>query len=115
MEMTAVLNACYCYDNEFNTAPAECVIYTDSAYIHSCLTQNWWENWVRNGWINSKKQPVKNKDLWLKIIPFFQRFDIKFKKVKGHSGDTWNERADELATTETKLIKEANNIENNSY
>ena len=105
MEMLGVLNACYYYDNNLNIEPAECTIYTDSAYIHSCLTQNWWKNWVRNGWINSKKEPVKNKDLWLKIIPFFQRLDIKFKKVKGHSGNTWNERADELARQMTTFYK----------
>ena len=107
MEMLAVLNACHCYDNEFNVEPAECIIYTDSTYIHSCISQSWWKNWVRNGWINSKKQPVKNKDLWLKIIPFFQRLDIKFEKVKGHSGNVWNERADKLAREMTKAIKEA--------
>lgn len=107
MEMLAVLNACRCYDNEFNVEPAECIIHTDSAYIHSCISQSWWKNWVRNGWINSKKQPVKNKDLWLKIIPFFQRLDIKFEKVKGHSGNVWNERADKLARKMTEAIKEA--------
>lgn len=107
MEMLGVLNACYCYDNEFNAEPAECIIHTDSAYTHSCISQGWWKNWVRNGWVNSKKQPVKNKDLWLKIIPFFQRLDIKFEKVKGHSGNVWNERADKLAREMTEAIKEA--------
>lgn len=97
MEMTAVINACYYYDNKLNTEPAECVIYTDSAYIHNCITQGWWKTWVRNNWINSKKQPVKNKDLWLYLIPFFQRLDIKFEKVKGHNGIELNEKADKLA------------------
>lgn len=106
MEMLGVLNACRCYDTEFNVGPAECTIYTDSAYIYNCITQGWWKNWVRNGWINSKKEPVKNKDLWLKIIPFFQRLDIKFEKVKGHSGNTWNERADELAKMMITFHKE---------
>ena len=110
MEMSAVLNACHCYDNEFNIEPAECVIHTDSAYIHNCITQGWWKNWVRNGWINSKKEPVKNKDLWLKIIPFFQRLDIKFEKVKGHNGNIWNEKADELARQMTAIQKKVGEL-----
>jgi len=115
MEMMAVLNACRYYDDKLNVEPANCTIYTDSAYIHNCITQNWWKNWVKNGWINSKKEPVKNKDLWLKIIPFFQRADIQFKKVKGHSGIEWNEKADNLARQMPTAYKVwGENNENNS-
>ena len=78
--------------------------YTDSAYIHNCYSQGWWKKWVINGWINSKKQPVANKELWELIIPLFNNKQFSFYKVKGHQGDYWNEYVDKLAVS-AKLMK----------
>lgn len=72
-------------------------LYTDSAYLHNCVTQRWYDNWQRNGWKNAKKQPVANADLWEKLIPYFDAWGIEFYKVKGHAGDKWNEYVDTLA------------------
>lgn len=73
-------------------------IYTDSAYVCNCFNQKWYKNWQKNGWKNSKKEPVENKDLWLNLIELVDSFnDIKFIKVKGHSGNELNEIADDLA------------------
>lgn len=75
----------------------EVEVYTDSAYIHDCKQQEWHKNWIKNNWINSKKEPVKNKELWEKIIPFFEDEHIHIFKVKGHSTNKWNNYVDEIA------------------
>lgn len=72
-------------------------IYSDSAYIINCYNQNWWCNWEKNGWLNSKKEPVANRELWELLIPNFKKANYTFNKVKGHNGDKWNEYVDKLA------------------
>lgn len=78
------------------------IIYSDSAYLINGIT-NWINGWRANGWINSKKEPVKNRELWENLdrkIKFFEQdFNIEFVKVKGHSGNKWNEKCDELANS----------------
>ena len=86
----------------------EVLVYSDSAYIINCYKQRWYENWERNGWINSKKQPVANKELWEELIPFFENPNFKFEKVKGHSIDKWNNYVDRLAV-EAKINGKNNN------
>ena len=66
-------------------------VYTDSAYLHNCYSQKWYLSWMKNNWLNSKKQPVANKSLWQLIIPFFENEKIDFFKVKGHNNNYWNE------------------------
>lgn len=77
-------------------------IYTDSAYLYNCISQHWYDKWIKNGWINSKKQPVENKQLWQHLIPYFINDKIIFHKVPGHSGDKWNEYVDKLAVNARK-------------
>lgn len=73
-------------------------VYTDSAYLHSCINAKWYVNWEKNGWLNGKKKPVENKDLWVRILALIRSFNnITFHKSKGHSGDELNELADALA------------------
>ena len=72
-------------------------IYTDSAYIQNCVSQKWYVNWQKNGWINTKKEPVKNREYWENLIPYFTNERFSFLKVKGHNGDKWNEYVDKLA------------------
>lgn len=73
-------------------------IYSDSAYFCNCYFEKWYVNWEANGWINSKGEPVANKDLWINIITFFHDPQVNIVKVKGHSGHPYNELADKLAT-----------------
>ena len=80
------------------TETEEVTIYSDSAYFCNCYFDRWYINWENNGWINSKKEPVANKDLWEQIIKFFHDPKVHIEKVKGHSGHTYNEMADKLAT-----------------
>ena len=69
----------------------------NSAYCMNCYSQGWWKNWVKNGWLNSKKQPVANKVLWTYLIPYFESDIFNFYKVKGHDDDYWNNYVDRRA------------------
>lgn len=97
MELTAALNACR--EVEKMDAFAQVRIYSDSAYLVNCWKQNWWRGWLANGWKNSKKQPVANDDLWMGLIPFFQKVPngYDFVKIRGHQGVEWNEVVDKMA------------------
>lgn len=50
----------------------EVVLYTDSAYLCNCYLNKWYVTWEQNGWKNSKKEPVANRDLWELLIPYFR-------------------------------------------
>lgn len=96
MELMAALEAFEfwsCYEES-----ERCTIYSDSAYFCNCYYEKWYINWENNGWINSKREPIANQDLWEKIIPYFKNPYVNIEKVKGHSGHTYNEIADKLAT-----------------
>ena len=72
-------------------------IISDSAYLINCDNEGWYKNWRMNGWVNSSKKPVANKDLWERLIPYFDDFDILFIKCAGHSGNDNNDYVDRLA------------------
>jgi ribonuclease HI len=78
-------------------------VYSDSAYMVNCINQKWYRKWQLNGWKTSKKEPVENKDLWLRLLRLLDTLNVSFKKVKGHANIALNERADFLAK---KWIKE---------
>ena len=80
---------------------SEVVIFTDSTYVKNGITE-WMKNWKKNGWKNSSKKPVKNKDLWEKLDKLCDANSVSWKWVKGHSTNEFNNLADELAT---KAIK----------
>lgn len=85
------------------------VVYTDSAYLCNCINQKWYEKWRTNGWINSKKDPVENKELWQELLDLFEGFEnIRFLKVKGHSGVEYNELADALANKGMEELNKCN-------
>jgi ribonuclease HI len=92
MELMAAIQAL-----EALKEPVRVRLHTDSAYIVNCFHQGWHERWLRNGWRNSKKEPVENRDLWERILGLTKRHHVEFVKVKGHSNDKWNNRCDELA------------------
>ena len=78
------------------TRPCSVELYTDSNYVKGGITQ-WIHNWKKNGWRTSQKKPVKNDDLWKELDQLDQQHEIVWNWVKGHSGDTYNEKADQLA------------------
>lgn len=97
MELTAAIKACQFIYPTSNNIFIPITIYSDSAYLINCYKQNWWRKWERNGWKNSKNEPVANRELWEELIPYFKNTNIAFTKVPGHSGVYYNEMVDRLA------------------
>ncbi len=77
--------------------PCRVKLSSDSAYLINAFTQGWVENWQKNGWLNAKKEPVSNSDLWKRLIDLARTHDIDWIKVKGHSDNALNNRCDALA------------------
>ena len=78
------------------TRPSMVALYTDSQYLRQGM-MSWMAQWKKNGWRNSKREPVKNADLWQQLDALAQQHKITWHWVKGHSGHPENERADALA------------------
>ncbi len=77
--------------------PCEVVVYSDSRYIVDAINKGWLQSWVKRNWKRGKNEPVKNVDLWERLLKQLQRHHVTFKWVKGHAGHTENERCDQLA------------------
>lgn len=117
MELTAVVASLRKVRNILTIPPntwvnKEYEIYSDSAYVVNSINNNWIERWRLNGWKTSKGDDVKNVELWmecLKLLSQIRQMGIKitFIKVKGHSGDTLNEYADEIARREVLNARKA--------
>ena len=71
-------------------------IFTDSKYVKNGITE-WVNTWILNNWKTSKKEDVKNKDLWIELYKLNQSLNIKWNWVKAHAGDPLNEEVDMLA------------------
>jgi ribonuclease HI len=76
-------------------------IFTDSQYVKMGIT-NWIHNWIKNNWQTSKKEDVKNKDLWLNLYKLTQSHDVEWHWVKAHAGNILNEEVDTLAKDAAK-------------
>lgn len=98
MELTAAIEA-LCSLNE----PCVVELYTDSKYVKQGISE-WIENWRKNQWRNSRKQPVKNVDLWQKLERCVQDHEVSWHWVKGHAGNELNELADKLATAAAEEV-----------
>ena len=77
-------------------------IYTDSQYVKLGITE-WVNKWIKNNWLTSKKEPVKNKELWTQLYELNQSHEIKWIWVKAHAGDILNEEVDLLAKQAAEL------------
>lgn len=100
MELTAVVEAL----RALKVSDWDVVVYSDSAYIVNAFRQDWIGRWQKNGWKNSKKEDVANQDLWKSLLILMSKNRVKIEKVKGHSGDRWNERCDQLAREAVKKV-----------
>ena len=101
MELTACIKAL----EQIKPTDIEIEVFSDSAYMVNCIQKKWYEKWQKNGWKTSKKGPVENKDLWIKLLNLISPFNVKFHKVAGHSGIELNEMADKLARKGIKELK----------
>ena len=77
--------------------PCTVDLFTDSRYIVDAINKGWLKSWKAKGWKNSKREPVKNADLWQTLDALIGRFTVTWVWVKGHNGDPGNEKADALA------------------
>ncbi len=77
--------------------PCEVTIYSDSRYIVDAINKGWLTRWKANRWMRDRKNPVKNIDLWKRLLTQLERHKVTFKWVKGHAGHPENERCDQLA------------------
>ena len=91
MELTATIEALKAI-----LKPSNIALYTDSQYVKNGIT-SWIFNWKKNGWKTANKKPVANKDLWIELEKYVDFHSVNWFWVKGHSGDHYNEIADELA------------------
>lgn len=95
MELSAVIEA-------LKVIKRNCpiTIFTDSQYVKRGITE-WIDGWIKKNWKN-----VKNVDLWQELYPLSKQYNIDWQWVRGHNGDKYNERADELANLAITLAQQ---------
>ncbi len=96
MELMAVIEALKIVKKSL-----QIIIHTDSKYVQDGITK-WILNWKKNGWKTAKKAPVKNDTLWKELDSLALQHQITWKWVKGHSGNKYNNIADQLAVDAIK-------------
>ncbi len=79
--------------------PCEVDLYSDSAYLVNAFNKNWIDGWIKKNWKRGKNEPVKNVDLWKRLLEAKKNHKVHFIWVKGHNGHLQNERCDYLATS----------------
>ena len=103
MEITAACVALETIDEGYTVT-----VNADASYLVNCMRRGWYKKWRENGWLNHRKEPVANRDLWERLLQATQRHqEVRWRKVKGHSKTsgahkTGNDRADELAVAAKK-------------
>jgi ribonuclease HI len=98
MEIRAVLEA-------VRALSGPLMVVSDSTYVVNCFRDRWYEGWIRRGWVNSKRQPVANRDLWEPLVELvLARGDVSFRWVKGHSGDLMNDLVDAMAVAASAAV-----------
>lgn len=99
MELTAAIEALKALKQ-----PCHVSLFTDSKYVMDGAV-SWLAGWKQKNWQNSKKQPVKNQQLWQQLDELMQNHQIHWQWVKAHNGDERNERVDTQARAEAEQIK----------
>jgi ribonuclease HI len=99
MELTAAAAAL-----EALKRPCTIILHTDSEYVKNGITR-WHTGWVRKNWRNAAGDPVKNMDLWRRLLDAAKPHAIDWRWIRGHSGNVMNERADQLATAARLALK----------
>ena len=91
MELMAAISAL-----EALSRPVPVTLYTDRTYVLNGITK-WLPRWQASGWKTAARKPVKNVELWQRLVDAMAPHQVTWRWVKGHAGDPGNERADELA------------------
>ena len=95
MEMLAVIKGL-----EMLKEPCEVEVYSDSAYVVNSIQMGWINSWKNNGWRKADKKPVKNVELWERLLELLEIHKVTFLKVKGHADNELNNRCDRLAVAQ---------------
>jgi ribonuclease HI len=92
MEITAAWRA-------VEALPGRLEVVSDSTYVVNCFRDRWWEGWLKRGWKNTARKPVANRDLWEPFVELVRarEAEVRFRWVKGHSGNAMNDLVDALA------------------
>jgi len=92
MEISAALDAA-------RSLPGPLEVVSDSTYVVNCFRDGWWEGWLARGWVGASKQKVANRDLWEPLVELYRTAPgrLRFRWVKGHSTDPFNDLVDRLA------------------
>ena len=96
-ELLGVINALSSFESPVSKLE-EIVVNTDSSYVINGITK-WIYSWQKNGWKNSTKDDVQNRDLWEELTKVSSGKKIKWNYVGGHIGIPGNERCDTIATS----------------
>lgn len=99
MELTGVIEALSALKE-----PCHVSLYTDSQYIANAINEGWLKSWIAHNW-KRKTGPVKNADLWKRIVELFEKHQVEIHWVKGHAENEYNNRCDELAVAESRKFK----------
>lgn len=106
MEIRAVTESLSYLDSIPEADGAEITVYSDSRYVVDAFNQDWLSKWRRNGWRTSKKQRVKNQDLWRELHGMVHNKDISFRWVAGHDHDQTNDLCDRIARSEARKVRD---------
>lgn len=112
MELQAVVSAMQKVLSDCNLVQKKKYeFYSDSAYVVNSINMKYVNKWSRMNWRKKEGDIVKNNDLWKKYLKLYDDFgkngiSVKFIKVKGHSGEPFNELADAVSKLRVKLLKE---------
>ena len=82
--------------------PCNVTVYSDSKYVVDAFNNKWIDGWIAKGWKTAGKSPVKNVELWKRLLEAKKQHDVDFIWVKGHAGHEYNERCDTLAVAAGK-------------
>ena len=77
--------------------PCDVELTSDSKYLVDAFNQKWIDGWIKKGWVGANKQPVKNQDLWKRLLEAKKEHNVKFIWIKGHNGHEYNELCDKMA------------------
>lgn len=102
MELTAVIEGLAALKEK-----CDVTLYSDSAYVINAINQGWLSGWQKNAFKTADKKPVKNRELWERLIFLLDNQSVIFEKVKGHAQNENNNRCDEIARGEIARLIEA--------
>ena len=100
MELTAVIRG-------LQALKESCIVelYSDSKYVIDGLEKGWAASWRKNGWKKADKKPALNPDLWEILLDLTEKHELRYHWVKGHAENPKNNRCDELAVNQWKMLK----------